>query len=270
MSIADAVASAREGLYPESIEADVSPARLARFFSKEDHSYRVVAGAARGGGLHGAGCAGRSAVLAPRPGLLPEPADLSAPGGAGEGPVAVSFRAARRRHPAARHLRNRWAAVDDRFETISKPERIYRHVGRSRPGESGFFRSASARACGRYPAGSGRAAITPDGPRRICANACCWTTYAPAAVLINRKHECLYSLGPDRPLSCVSPRAAQSQDLLAMARQGMRNKLRSAIQQASRDVRVAIHRRPGERGAALSRFSIAVQPVAATARSCCW
>ncbi|HLG88992.1 MAG TPA: chemotaxis protein CheB, partial [Alphaproteobacteria bacterium] len=38
----DAVASAREGLYPESIEADVSPARLARFFSKEGHSYRVL------------------------------------------------------------------------------------------------------------------------------------------------------------------------------------------------------------------------------------
>ena len=37
----DAVASAREGLYPETIEADVSPARLARFFTKEGHSYRV-------------------------------------------------------------------------------------------------------------------------------------------------------------------------------------------------------------------------------------
>ena len=39
---ADAVAFARDGLYPESIEADVSPARLARFFTKEEHSYRVV------------------------------------------------------------------------------------------------------------------------------------------------------------------------------------------------------------------------------------
>ena len=37
----DAIASAREGLYPETIEADVSPARLARFFSKDDHGYRV-------------------------------------------------------------------------------------------------------------------------------------------------------------------------------------------------------------------------------------
>ena len=38
----DAIASAREGRYPETIEADVSPARLARFFSKEDHTYTVM------------------------------------------------------------------------------------------------------------------------------------------------------------------------------------------------------------------------------------
>ena len=39
---ADCVAFARNGNYPESIEADVSPTRLARFFTKEDHSYQVV------------------------------------------------------------------------------------------------------------------------------------------------------------------------------------------------------------------------------------
>jgi two-component system, chemotaxis family, CheB/CheR fusion protein len=38
----DAVARAREGLYPETIEADVSSERLARFFSKEGNCYRVV------------------------------------------------------------------------------------------------------------------------------------------------------------------------------------------------------------------------------------
>ena len=37
----EAVASAREGLYPQSIEAEISPARLARFFAVEDRSYRV-------------------------------------------------------------------------------------------------------------------------------------------------------------------------------------------------------------------------------------
>ena len=38
----DAVVLAREGRYPEAIAADVSPARLARFFAQEDHSYRVL------------------------------------------------------------------------------------------------------------------------------------------------------------------------------------------------------------------------------------
>ena len=39
---ADCVAFARNGIYPESIEADVAPRRLARFFTKEDRSYQVV------------------------------------------------------------------------------------------------------------------------------------------------------------------------------------------------------------------------------------
>jgi two-component system CheB/CheR fusion protein len=38
----DAVALAREGRYPESIAADVSPERLARFFTREEHGYRVA------------------------------------------------------------------------------------------------------------------------------------------------------------------------------------------------------------------------------------
>jgi two-component system CheB/CheR fusion protein len=37
----DALSVARDGSYPDSIEAEVSPARLARFFSLEDRRYRV-------------------------------------------------------------------------------------------------------------------------------------------------------------------------------------------------------------------------------------
>ena len=39
---ADCIAFARNGIYPESIEADVTSARLARFFTKEDHHYQVA------------------------------------------------------------------------------------------------------------------------------------------------------------------------------------------------------------------------------------
>ena len=36
-----ALEKARAGVYPESIEADVSPERLRRFFQREDHVYRI-------------------------------------------------------------------------------------------------------------------------------------------------------------------------------------------------------------------------------------
>ena len=38
----NAVAFAREGLFPASIEADILPSRLARFFTREDQCYRVT------------------------------------------------------------------------------------------------------------------------------------------------------------------------------------------------------------------------------------
>lgn len=37
----EGITEAREGLFPESIEADVSPERLRRFFHKEGHQYRI-------------------------------------------------------------------------------------------------------------------------------------------------------------------------------------------------------------------------------------
>ena len=85
-------------------------------------------------------------------------------------------------------------------------------------------------------------------------------TYGPAAVLINRKLECLHFQGPiDRYLKVAPGRPAH--DLIAMAREGVRAKLRSAVQRALRDnVRVETPGGPinGEAGAA--SFRIVVQP----------
>src|SRR6185437_16901600 len=59
-------------------------------------------------------------------------------------------------------------------------------------------------------------------------------TYAPASVLINRRNECLYYLGAtDRYLRLVP--GEPSRDLMAMARDGLRNKLRAAIHRASEE-----------------------------------
>ena len=58
--------------------------------------------------------------------------------------------------------------------------------------------------------------------------------YAPASVLINDKHEGLYYFGSaDRYLKVAS--GEDTRDVLAMAREGLRAKLRSAIRRAKED-----------------------------------
>jgi two-component system CheB/CheR fusion protein len=255
----DAVASAREGLYLETIEADVSPARLARFFSKEDHGYRVLPEL-------------RATVVFTVQDVLADPPfsrlDLVSCRNLliylrpeAQAKVVSLFHFALREGGilllgSSETLGN----VNGRFEAISKSERLYRHIGRSRPGESGFSMSAGdgvrvSTRLGRGPAPSRQTALA-DLCRRVVME-----TYAPAAVLINQKHECLYSLGPtDRYLRVAL--GHPTHDLLAMARQAMRTKLRSAIQRACQEntrVVVAGGRTNHEGNTGL--FRIAVQPV---------
>src|ERR1700730_6110506 len=133
----DAVASARDGLYPETIEADVSPARLARFFSKEDHSYRILPEL-------------RAAVVFTVQDVLADPPfsrlDLVSCRNLliylrpeAQAKIVSLFHFALREGGilllgSSETVGN----VDGRFEVISKSERLYRHIGRSRSGEFGF------------------------------------------------------------------------------------------------------------------------------------
>jgi two-component system CheB/CheR fusion protein len=256
---ADAIASAREGLYPETIEAEVSPSRLARFFSKEDHGYRVSTE------LRAAVVFAVQDVLADPPFsrldlvscrnlliyLQPE---------AQEKVVSLFDFALRQGGILLLGSAETVDTDDGRFEAIYKPERLYRHIGRGRPGQRGFpvgaddgARAAPRPASRRAPS---RQTALADLCRRLVME-----TYAPAAVLINRKHECLYFLGPtDRYLRVAS--GHPTHDLLAMARATMRTRLRSAIQQASREnARIVV---PGGRinhDGNPGSFSIAVQPI---------
>ncbi len=240
----DAVASAREGRYPETIEADVSPARLARFFTKEGHSYLVSPEL-------------RATVVFTVQDVLADPPfsrlDLVSCRNLliylrpeAQARIVSLFHFALREGGILLLGSSETAGnVDGRFEVISKAERLYRHIGRSRPGELGFSMSVGDTARVRVRPGQGqipsRQAALADLCRRLVME-----TYAPAAVLINRQHECLFFLGPtDRYL-----RVAQGQpthDLLAMVRPDMRTKLRSAIQQVSQqNARVVVSGRPDE------------------------
>src|SRR6185295_315767 len=133
----DAVAFARNGLYPASIEAEVSPARLARFFVKDDNGYRVVPQ------LREAVIFTVQDILADAPFsridlvscrnlliyLRPE----------AQGKVLSLFHFALR--PGGilfLGVSEKVGSADAYFESISEGQPIYRHLGHSRPGEVAF------------------------------------------------------------------------------------------------------------------------------------
>ncbi len=226
----DAVAQAREGLYPETITADVSPERLARFFSKEADGYKVSPEL-------------RAHVVFTVQDVLSDPPfsriDLISCrnlliylGPEAQAKVIALFHFALRQGGllllgSAETAGN----VDGRFEIISKAARLYRHIGRARLGDVGF---ALGKADGRVVPKSGATVAAPSRQAALAdlARRMALKIYAPALVLINRKMECLYFLGPtDRYLHHAE--GHPTNDLLGMLPQEARIKLRAAIQQAS-------------------------------------
>ena len=223
---ADAVAQAREGLYPASIDAEVSPERLARFFVKEERGYRVVPDL-------------RDNVVFTVQDLLADPPFsrldfvscrnlLIYLGHEAQAKVMDIFHFALREGGIL--LLGGAETVGEthgRFTAISKTERIFRHTARGRPGDFGFLGGDGARLPARLEQGS-------TSRRKSLADLCqrlLLESLAPAAVLINRNNECLYSTGPTDLYLSIAPGQA-TQDLLAMARKGLGGRLRSAIQRA--------------------------------------
>lgn len=255
----EAVASAREGSYPEAISADVSPARLARFFAKHNHGYRVLPEL-------------RMMVVFTVQDVLADPPFSRLDLVSCRNLLIYLRPEAQAKVLSLLHFALREGGllllgnaetvgnVEGRFELIAKSERLYRQIGRRRPGEFGFPIGSGDNV--RVPARLGPS--QPPSRQAVLAELCrrlVMESYAPAAILINRKHEQLYSLGPtDRYLRVVA--GHPSHDLLAMARPGVRTKLRAAIQQAiQEDARIVVTGgRTEDRGTVLP-FSIAVQPV---------
>ena len=253
---ADAVGEARNGLYPETIEARVSPERLARFFTREDRYYRVSSDL-------------RDSVVFTVQDLLTDP-PFSRIDMVSCRNVLIYLRPeAQARVISLFHFALREGGIlllgssetagdsGGLFEVISKSERLFRHNVRGMAGDPG-----QRPGFGRAPAPPGqnplpsRQAVLAELCRRLVLE-----SHAPAAVLINRKLECLYSLGPvDRYLR-VSP-GAFTHDLLALAHRDIRTKLRSAIQQSGLDNEriVVTGGRTTQDGKTIS-FNIDIQPV---------
>ena len=230
---ADAVAVARNGLYPASIEANMTPERLARFFVKDGDGYRVTP-------------ALRDAVVFTVQDLLVDVPfsriDLISCRNlliylqpeVQEKVLSLFHFALREEGILFLGTAENIGSLADRFKPISEEYRIYRHVGRSRPGEVGFAARAGEGPKARWPREVQQAAAAPHSNLGDLSQRLLLQAYAPASVLINRKHECLYYFGPaDRYLRISAGEA--SRDVIAMAREGLRSKLRAAIQRAGQE-----------------------------------
>ena len=254
---ADAVASARIGQYAETIADDVSQARLARFFAHDEHGYQVLPEL-------------RALVVFAVQDVLADP------------PFSrLDFISCRNlliylRRDAQAHALSLFdfalreggilllgaaetpGKSDGRFEAIGKAEHLYRRVGQGRPTSLHFPAGAAGRTLiPQLPvmgssAQAGFAGLTQDLLLRA---------YAPAAVVVNGKHECLYTVGPvDRYLQV--PAGNATQDILALARDNVRTKLRAALRKASAKTASS----PGATGPAarlgvIVPFSIEVHPI---------
>lgn len=255
----EAVRFARNGWYPASIEADVTPTRLARFFVKDDAGYRVkpqlreaviftvqdILADAPFSRIDLVSC--RNLLIYLRPEVQDKVLSLFhfalRPGG-------ILFLGSAEKVGNARAY----------FESASESHPIYRHLGPSRPGQVAFpigggdgIRARSSPA--ERPLASRRTSLGDLSQSLLLES------YAPASVLINSRCEGLYYFGPTDNYLKV-PAGDASGDILAMAREGLRHKLRTAILQAGRE-----HTRVLVTGARLSRegrsiaVSIDVRPV---------
>ena len=254
---AEAVEGAREGLYPDSIEADVSQVRLARFFKKEKHGYRVSPEL-------------RAAVVFTVQDVLADPPFSRLDMVSCRNLLIYLRPEAQARAIAVFHFAlvaggllllgnsETIGSTDGRFEVCAQAERLYRRTGLTRLDTRDISTDGGVRpfAIPGLAKAATRQVIFADLCQRLVMDA-----YAPAAVLINSRHECLYSLGPtDRYLRV--PPGQPTHDLLAMVSESMRGKLRTAIQRSGQEkTRISVSGGHATYDGKSGSFAIAAEPV---------
>jgi two-component system CheB/CheR fusion protein len=230
----EALEIARQGIYPDSIQADVSPERLARFFTRVDeHSYQVnktlreTVLFAQQNVLHDAPFSKLDLVSCRNLLIYMElevqqKVLLLLHFALNEGGYLVLGPSESIGHYV------------DLFEPVSKKWHIYRRIG------------LVQRERVELPivAGETRPPL-PSAPSAPLARATSITEltqqllledYAPAAALIRRNYEVLYFHGPTQ-LYLQQPSGPPTQDLVALAREGLRARIRAAVHKALRENR---------------------------------
>ena len=226
----DAINKARQGVFPANIAADVSPERLTRFFTKDDHGYRVckeirdlVTFAPQNlimdppfTKLDLLSCRNLLIYLAPemQKKLMPLFHYSLNPGGIlflGSAETVGGF--------------------TDLFAPINAKARLYRRTESAlKPGYVEFPSSFSApTSVGSQP----HPAVKPPASLQSVADQLVLARYAPPAALCNDKGDIFYISG--RTGKYLEPAAGKANwNIFAMTREGLRYELTNAFQKALR------------------------------------
>ena len=253
-----ALTVARNGVYPDSIAEDVSAARLRRFFTKEDHSYRVTPE------LRDAVVFANQNILADAPfskldliscrNLM-----IYLTPNAQERVIQMFHFALNDGGVLFLGMSETTGNHEALFEPLSKKHRVYKRVGttRSRAFDFPIVQRPYANA-GLVPT---RSQYKAAGNKLAeLSQSLLVQHYAPAAVLIDAQSEALYFVGPTDKYLRV-PSGETSRDLLAMTRQGLRARLSSAVRAARTQDAVISERATITRGGDRVDVTIQVHPV---------
>jgi len=252
----EAIAFARDGVYPAASAESIPPALLARYFSRDDYGFRVSANL-------------RALVVFSVQDVLSDPPFsrmdmvscrnvLIYLDAAAQGRVTTLFHFALREGGIL--LLGSSEAIGKtggRFDLVAKAERIYRHVVSSRPGDVGFPFSFGD-SLPRLSLPDRASTLTRQTSLADICTRAALDNFAPAAVLVNRARQCLYSMGGIERFLRLAP-GYFSPDLLSMAPPALRGKLRLALEQANagqRHIRGGLTRIRNEDGPLAFRFEV--------------
>ncbi len=250
-----ALESARAGTYPEGIAAHVHPQRLARFFVRNGHCYRVTKEL-------------RDVVVFAPQSLLSDPPfsrlDLISCRNLF---IYLEAEAQARLLPLLHfalvdggHLflgsAEGIGSHENLFATVSAKRRIYRRIGPPRDEGVRFPVSAPPGALAAPPASAPRVGRLAALAQRLLLE-----RYAPACVIIDHSGEVLYFHGRTGDY-LVQPSGPPTRDLVTLVRNGLRSKLRSALRESIAGVtRVAVAGQQVRRGNAFQRVATTIEPL---------
>lgn len=256
----DALEVAREGLYPAGIAAQVSPKHLHRYFHEgvEEHHFRVVKEL-------------REVMTFGVQNLLTDPPfshlDLIScrnlliylEPSMQEKLITLFHFALRPGGYLFLGSAETVGARSDLFNPISRQWRIYRHVAGAARTPSFPIHAREVR----IPASphAQRLAVSRAADASTLVQRLLLDRFTPAAVLVNSRFEALYFCGQTEGF-LSRPRGVPTQDVLALAREGLRSRLRSALRDAmSTHATVVVTDARIRRGAALNQVKLTVTPV---------